>query len=410
MLSSRFGAGVPAQVLALHLAQAAAVVCVASALADGGLSLPMDPRGLLAVAGIGIVSTVVAMTVFLAGLALVGPTRASVLSSLEVIVTLVLAFVLLGERLGPWQWAGAALILGAVAFQNLGILRRAIMGSFLPEPMKITIAHSPDSDDAFMFYGLAGGGVPTGDLEITHVLSDIETLNRHAREGRHEVTAVSFHAYPHVADKYALMPCGGSIGDGYGPLLVAREPMDPKAVAGKTVAVPGTLTSAYLALQLYAPRVKTRVVPFDRILDEVREGRADVGLVIHEGQLTYGGQGLVRVADLGAWWKDETGLPLPLGGNAVRRDLGPAMMARLTRLVRETVRYSLAHRPQALAYAMTFARGMDPNVADRFVGMWVNDMTVDMGERGRRAVQVFLDRGVEAGVIPKKVALDFVEA
>jgi 1,4-dihydroxy-6-naphthoate synthase len=276
--------------------------------------------------------------------------------------------------------------------------------------MKITIAHSPDSDDAFMFYGLARGGVPTGDLEITHVLSDIETLNRHAREGRHEVTALSFHAYPHVADKYALMPCGGSIGDGYGPLLVAREPMDPKAVAGKTVAVPGTLTSAYLALQLFAPRVKTRVVPFDRILDEVREGRADVGLVIHEGQLTYGGQGLVRVADLGAWWKDETGLPLPLGGNAVRRDLGPAMMARLTRLVRETVRHSLAHRPQALAYAMTFARGMDPNVADRFVGMWVNDMTVDMGERGRRAVQVFLDRGVEAGVIPKKVALDFVEA
>jgi 1,4-dihydroxy-6-naphthoate synthase len=261
-----------------------------------------------------------------------------------------------------------------------------------------------------MFYGLAKGGVPTGDLEVAHVLADIETLNRHAHEGRHEVTAISFHAYPHVADKYALMPCGGSIGDGYGPILVAREPMDPKAVPGMTVAVPGTLTSAYLALQLFAPGVKTRVVPFDRILDEVREGRAEVGLVIHEGQLTYGGLGLARVLDLGAWWKDETGLPLPLGGNAVRRDLGPEMMARLTRLVRETVRHSLAHRRQALEHAMTFARGMDPGVAERFVGMWVNDMTVEMGERGRRAVRVFLERGFEAGVIPKSVPVDFVAA
>jgi 1,4-dihydroxy-6-naphthoate synthase len=276
--------------------------------------------------------------------------------------------------------------------------------------MKITIAHSPDSDDAFMFYGLAKGGVPTGDLQVDHVLADIETLNRHAQEGRHEVTAISFHAYPHVADKYALMPCGGSIGDGYGPLLVARDAFDPKWIAETTVAVPGTLTSAYLALQIFAPGVKTIVVPFDRILDEVREGRADVGLVIHEGQLTYGGQGLVELLDLGEWWKDETGLPLPLGGNAVRRDLGPEMMARLTRLVRETVKHSLAHRPQALEYAMSFARGMDPKVADQFVGMWVNDMTVDMGERGKQAVQTFLDRGFEAGVIPKRVAVDFVEA
>ena len=276
--------------------------------------------------------------------------------------------------------------------------------------MKITIAHSPDSDDAFMFYGLARGGVPTGDLEVSHVLADIETLNRHAREGRHEVTALSFHAYPYVADKYALMPCGGSIGDGYGPLLVAREPVAARDVAGRTVAVPGTLTSAYLALQLFAPGAATRVVPFDRILDEVREGRADLGLVIHEGQLTYGGAGLVKVADLGAWWKEETGLPLPLGGNAVRRDLGEETMARLTRLVRETVRHSLAHRRQALEYAMGFARGMDPDVADRFVGMWVNDMTVEMGERGRRAVRAFLDRGFEAGVVSARVAVDFVEA
>ena len=276
--------------------------------------------------------------------------------------------------------------------------------------MKITIAHSPDSDDAFMFYGLARGGVPTGGLEVEHQLTDIETLNRHAQEGRHEVTAISFHAYPYVADKYALMPCGGSIGDGYGPLLVAREPMAPGEVRARTVAVPGALTSAYLALQLFAPGVATRVVPFDRILEEVQEHRADVGLIIHEGQLTYGGHGLVKVADLGVWWKEETGLPLPLGGNAVRRDLGPEMMATLTRLVRETVRHSLAHRKQALEYAMSFARGMDPAVADRFVGMWVNDMTVEMGERGRRAVQTFLDRGHEAGIIKHRVAVDFVEA
>jgi 1,4-dihydroxy-6-naphthoate synthase len=206
------------------------------------------------------------------------------------------------------------------------------------------------------------------------------------------------------------MPCGGSIGDGYGPLLVARETKSREAVQGMTIAVPGTLTSAYLALQLFAPGVATRVVPFDEILDEVRAGRAEAGLVIHEGQLTYGGQGLVKLVDLGAWWKQETGLPLPLGGNAVRRDLGPELVARLTRLVRETVKHSLAHRPQALEYAMSFARGMDPGVADRFVGMWVNDMTLEMGERGRRAVQLFLDRGFEAGVVPKRVSVDFVEA
>jgi 1,4-dihydroxy-6-naphthoate synthase len=276
--------------------------------------------------------------------------------------------------------------------------------------MKISIAHSPDSDDAFMFYGLARGGVPTGDLEVSHVLTDIETLNRQAQEGRHEVTAISFHAYPAVAERYALMPCGGSIGDGYGPLVVARELHDPSQIAHMTVAVPGTLTSAYLALKLFAPGVATRVVPFDRILDEVREGRAEAGLVIHEGQLTYGGQGLAKILDLGRWWKEETGLPLPLGGNAVRRDLGPELVARLTRLVRETVRHSLAHRPQALEYAMSFARGMDKGIADRFVGMWVNDMTVEMGERGRRAVQLFLDRGFEAGIIPRRVSVDFVEA
>jgi 1,4-dihydroxy-6-naphthoate synthase len=276
--------------------------------------------------------------------------------------------------------------------------------------VKITIAHSPDSDDAFMFYGLAKGKLDTGGLEVGHVLTDIETLNQEAKVGRYEVTAISFHAYPYVADRYALMPCGGSIGDGYGPLLVAREALDPREIAAKTVAVPGTLTSAYLALKLFAPSVATRVVPFDRILDEVRSGRADVGLVIHEGQLTFGGLGLVKLVDLGAWWKGETGLPLPLGGNAVRRDLGPEMMKRLTRLVRESVRYSLAHRAEALEYAMSFARGMETGIADRFVGMWVNEMTVESGERGRLAVQAFLDRGHAAGLLPQRVQVDFVEA
>ena len=290
-------------------------------------------------------------------------------------------------------------------------MERSTIGHY-DRGVKVSLAHSPDSDDAFMFYGLARDKVPTDGLEIVHVLRDIESLNHQAREGVHEVTAISFHAYPYVAERYALMPCGGSIGDGYGPLLVAREGMDPAALrgAGLLVAVPGTLTTAYLALKLFAPEARTRVVAFDRILDEVREGRADAGLVIHEGQLTYAGQGLRKVLDLGAWWKDETGLPLPLGGNAVRRDLGPDLVARLTRLVRDSVRYSLAHRAEALRYALEFARGMDPAVADRFVGMWVNEMTVDCGERGRRAVQELLDRGHAAGIIPRRVAVDFVPA
>jgi 1,4-dihydroxy-6-naphthoate synthase len=276
--------------------------------------------------------------------------------------------------------------------------------------VKISLAHSPDSDDAFMFYGLAKGHVDSGGLEVEHVLQDIESLNRAAEVGRHEVTAISFHAYPYVSDRYALMPCGGSIGDGYGPLLVARDALDPREASRRRVAVPGERTSAFLALKLFAPDASTYVVPFDRILDEVREGRADLGLVIHEGQLTFGGQGLHKVLDLGAWWKQETGLPLPLGGNAVRRDLGPELMAQLTRLVRDTVRYSLAHRPDALQYALTFARGMDPAVADRFVGMWVNEMTLDCGPRGREAVQLLLDRGHEAGIIPRAVRVDFVDA
>jgi 1,4-dihydroxy-6-naphthoate synthase len=276
--------------------------------------------------------------------------------------------------------------------------------------VKISLAHSPDSDDAFMFYGLASGHVPSDGLEIEHVLSDIETLNRRAIEGRHEITAISFHAYPYVAERYRLMPCGGSIGDGYGPLVVAPQPLRPEDIAGRVVAVPGTLTTAYLALKLFAPGVQTVVVPFDEVFDAVRSGRADLALVIHEGQLTFSGSGFHKVLDLGAWWKDETGLPLPLGGNAVRRDLDPALARRLTSLVRETVRYSLAHREAALEYAMKFARGMETGIADRFVGMWVNEMTIDCGERGRRAVQELLDRGASAGVIPQRVTADFVEA
>jgi 1,4-dihydroxy-6-naphthoate synthase len=276
--------------------------------------------------------------------------------------------------------------------------------------MKISLAHSPDSDDAFMFYGLASGNVPSPGLEIEHVLSDIETLNRRAMEGTHEITAISFHAYPHVAEKYRLMPCGGSIGDGYGPLLVAQKELAPGDVNGLVVAVPGTLTTAYLTLKLFAPQARTRVVAFDKVFDEVREGRADVALVIHEGQLTFAGAGLQKVVDLGVWWKEQTGLPLPLGGNAVRRDLDPELAKRLTSLVRETVRYSLAHREQALEYAMRFARGMETGIADRFVGMWVNEMTIDTGERGKRAVQELLDRGHAAGIIPKRVTVDWVEA
>lgn len=281
-----------------------------------------------------------------------------------------------------------------------------------PDPflMKISLAHSPDSDDAFMFYGLARGKVAADGFEITHVLKDIETLNEEARAGVHEITAISFHAYPYVADRYALMPCGGSIGDGYGPLVVSREPMRPEDLHKARIAVPGLLTTAYLALRLFAPNVETVVLPFNEILPAVASGEVAAGLIIHEGQLTYAQSGLHRVLDLGTWWKNETGFPLPLGGNAVRRDLGDSCMQRLTQLVRETVRYSLAHRAEALEYALSFARGMPTPVADRFVGMWVNDMTVDCGTRGREAIQLLLDRGHQAGVIPHAVTAEFVAA
>ena len=272
------------------------------------------------------------------------------------------------------------------------------------------VGHSPDPDDAFMFYGIASGRVDTRGFRIEQVLEDIESLNRRALRGELEVSAVSIHAYAHLADAYALMACGASMGDGYGPLVVAREALSPDRLAAATIAVPGTLTSAFLALRLFLGRdFAHRVVPFDRILDVVAEGGADAGLVIHEGQLTYGRQGLHRIVDLGTWWGEYTGgLPLPLGGNAVRRDLGAASMGDLTRVLRDSIEFGLTHRDEALAYALDFGRGLDGTLADRFVGMYVNDLTRDYGERGREAIRRFLREGHEAGVVPRLADVEFV--
>jgi 1,4-dihydroxy-6-naphthoate synthase len=261
-----------------------------------------------------------------------------------------------------------------------------------------------------MFYGIASGRVDTRGFRIEQVLEDIESLNRRALRGELEVSAVSIHAYAHLADAYALMACGASMGDGYGPLVVAREALSPDRLASATIAVPGTLTSAFLALRLFLGRdFAHRVVPFDRILDVVAEGGADAGLVIHEGQLTYGRQGLHRIVDLGTWWGEHTGgLPLPLGGNAVRRDLGAASMGDLTRVLRDSIEFGLTHRVEALAYAMDFGRGLDGTLADRFVGMYVNDLTRDYGERGRDAIRRFLEEGAAAGVVPPLAQVEFV--
>jgi 1,4-dihydroxy-6-naphthoate synthase len=280
----------------------------------------------------------------------------------------------------------------------------------LIETRRIRIGHSPDPDDAFMYYAIAKGKVDTSGFAVEQVLEDIESLNRRALDGELEVTALSIHAYAHLADRYALMPCGASMGDGYGPIVVAREPLSPTQLATRTIAIPGTLTSAYMALRLYLdgafPFV---VVPFDRILDEVASGRADAGLVIHEGQLTYGALGLHKLVDLGAWWGEcNDGLPLPLGGNAVRRDLGAATMRALTVMYKASIAFGLSHRAEALAYAKDFGRGLDDGLNDRVVGMYVNDLTLDSGERGRRSIQLFLDRGAAAGIIPAIGPLEFV--
>ena len=275
----------------------------------------------------------------------------------------------------------------------------------------IRVAHSPDSDDAFMFYALAEGKLDTGSLKYVHELSDIESLNQRALRAELEVTAVSIHAYAYLWRTYVLLGSGSSMGDGYGPRLVSRiqRPDDPRlALRGLRVAVPGKLTTAYLGLQLYQPDCITIVVPFDQIEDAVHRGEVDVGLLIHEGQLTYGDAGLHLWADLGAWWLGETGLPLPLGGNAVRRDLGPVIIAQIARDLRASIVYGLEHREPALAHARQFNRGIGDERTDTFVGMYVNEWTVDYGPRGRQAVQLLLDRAHEAGVIPERVAVEFV--
>jgi 1,4-dihydroxy-6-naphthoate synthase len=279
----------------------------------------------------------------------------------------------------------------------------------------ITVGHSPDPDDAFMFYALAHDKLDTGDLRFRHELQDIETLNRRALRGELEVTAVSIHAYAYLLDKYALLPSGCSMGDRYGPMVVARRPLDVEQLRTVRIAVPGTMTTAFLALRLLLnagaaqPALNYEVVPFDQIIAAVAEGRFDAGLIIHEGQLTFQNQGLRLVVDLGVWWQEKTGLPLPLGGNAVRRDLGADTIRRISRLLKESIRYALAHRDDALAYALQYARDMDRQLADRFVGMYVNDWTLDYGPRGREAVRRLLDEGHRAGIIPAPVAVEFVE-
>jgi 1,4-dihydroxy-6-naphthoate synthase len=272
----------------------------------------------------------------------------------------------------------------------------------------IHVAHSPDSDDAFMFYALASGKIDTGDLRYVHELQDIETLNQRAMRGELEVTAVSIHAYAYLSDRYALLPHGASMGDRYGPRLVSRSRMTREDVRGKRVAIPGLMTSAYLALKLFEPSFEPVVTPFDQIEDAVLDGSVDLGLLIHEGQLTYADRGLHLVADMGAWWFEETGLPLPLGGNVVRKDLGDELVAQISRHLHDSIAYGLSHRKAALDHSMQYARGLDRDKADTFVGMYVNDWTRDYGARGREAVRRFLARGVESGVITKNVEVRFV--
>lgn len=271
---------------------------------------------------------------------------------------------------------------------------------------KIRIGHSPDSDDAFMFYALAKGLISTEPFEIVHVIEDIETLNQRALAAELEVTAISVHAYAYVAKDYALMPCGASIGDRYGPLVVAKTPMD--TLEGKRIAIPGKMTTAYLTLSLFQPNFEAETRPFDKILDAVQQDEVDAGLIIHEGQLTYAREGLHKVIDLGEWWHEETGLPLPLGANVIRRDLGTEKIRQITALLKQSIQYSLEHRTRGLEYAMTYARDMETALADKFVGMYVNDYTLDYGEKGRAGVRELLHRGNDAGIIPHRVDADFV--
>lgn len=278
-----------------------------------------------------------------------------------------------------------------------------------PQMKTISVAHSPDSDDAFMFYGLATNKLETNGLKFEHTLKDIQSLNEDAKNGVYDVTAISFHAYVYVADKYALLPHGASIGEKYGPIVVAKEPRKAEEIGGMTVAIPGELTSAFLALRIFNKDFEYKVVPFDKIIDAVKEGEVDAGLLIHEGQLFYKQEGLDKVLDLGEWWHEKTGLPLPMGGNAIRRDLGPELMKKVSHHLHESILYSLENREDALQYAMQFARDMPPELTDRFVAMWVNDLTLDYGERGREAVRRLLDEGYKAGIIPDPVSVDFVD-
>ncbi|HYJ92884.1 MAG TPA: MqnA/MqnD/SBP family protein [Pyrinomonadaceae bacterium] len=285
----------------------------------------------------------------------------------------------------------------------------AVTAGQVPGVKTITVAHSPDSDDAFMFYGLATNKLETDGIKFEHTLKDIQSLNEDARKGVYDVTAISFHAYAYVADKYALLPHGASIGDKYGPIVVSREPRGADEISGMTIAIPGELTSAYLALRIYNRDFKHIVVPFDQIIDAVKKGEADAGLLIHEGQLFYMEQGLDKVLDLGEWWHEKTGLPLPMGGNAIKRELGNDLMHKVSKHVHRSIVYSMENREDALAYAMQFARDMSTDLADRFVAMWVNDLTLDYGERGKEAVRRLLQEGYDAGLIPNKVDVDFVE-
>ncbi|HET6144449.1 MAG TPA: MqnA/MqnD/SBP family protein [Candidatus Acidoferrales bacterium] len=274
--------------------------------------------------------------------------------------------------------------------------------------LEIKLAHSPDSDDAFMFYGMATGKVRTPGLKFTHVLQDIETLNQAAQQEIYDVTALSFGAYPYLRDKYVLLDCGASFGEGYGPIVVSQHPLKRQDLTKCRIAVPGLQTSAYLALRLYQPHVEAVVVPFDQILDAVKNSVVDAGLLIHEGQLYFPQMGLHKVVDLGQWWLEQTGLPLPLGGNGVRRALGPEVGLRIARAIHESVSYGLEHRESAVNYAMQFARDMETDMADKFIGMYVNNWTLGYGERGRQAVNEFLRRGVSEGLIPGSPDAEFL--
>ncbi|MGC8549062.1 MAG: menaquinone biosynthesis family protein [Acidobacteriaceae bacterium] len=275
---------------------------------------------------------------------------------------------------------------------------------------EITIAHSPDSDDAFMFYGLAKDKVVVPGYRFTHTLTDIETLNHKAmNEAFYDVTAVSFHAYPYIQDNYAIMSCGGSVGENYGPMIIAPRPWSLDEVRKLKIAVPGTLTTAYLTLKLFAPEIETEVVPFDQIIPQVLEGKYDAGLIIHEGQLTYSHSGLHKIIDLGIWWREQTGMPLPLGGNAIRRSLGPEVIHIVTKALRDSIQFGLDHRKDALAHAMQYARDLDPELANQFVGMYVNERTLSYGPDGQEAIRKLLQMGHERGIIPHPVKIDFVE-